>query len=226
MSASAYVDVFTHFAPTGYATSTFGASEWVSWGNTTTWADVVIDCEKLGISEVASTTFTMYTSTGASSPTVWVTDRMSGRVSDNSLVITGTARDRSWSFTPPIWCEGTQVMLTRATYVTVPVLLSVGGNSTEVQSKSGVYVIGNGASASLGAYQWKIPVMWVVGSFSTSTGGGGNSTTTYNFYTATTSPTEAIEQMTTVHLAFALLIVLFLTAIITYTFTYGRSRPT
>lgn len=230
MSASAYERVYLNPVTTGYGTTTStGSGYYTAFGNAASTQAVEIDCRKLGISEIASTTFKVWNGSGTYK--IKLTDLVSGRLSQTlGENITTTAADRSFVFNPPIWCDGGHVVLARHGYVTSVVYFGMDPNTDSTASDvnaGGAWTFSlSGQSSPLGALVNKTPMMWVEGSYSTSTGGGGNSTTTYNFYTATTSPTEAIEQLTTVHLAFALLIVLFLTAIITYTFTYGRSRPT
>jgi len=223
MSASAYERVLFN-AGVGYATSSFGDSNWMVSGATTLNGMYFIDCRALGIAEIASTTVSLYTDSSTRS-SFNLFDSQSGRLSDNAYTITNTATAYSYTFTPPLWCEGGSVLLGGEQYATRPVRWSFKGDAS-VDQVPHAWCQGAGSSCSLSEKLGQDIAIIAEGSFSTSTGGGGNSTTTYNFYTATSSPTEAIEQMTTVHLAFALLIVLFLTAIITYTFTYGRSRPT
>jgi len=224
MSATAYVVLYQDASSGGTSPDIFGVD-----ADETTMG--TIDCEAFGYGEISRVD--VYYSTAASTQN-WefylASDEADYYYSDYAHATrtsdgfsSTTVSKWSMSWTSPKYCSGR--VLQYRFLETAGNVGRVGAiadpqqtNNPNLSWCSGTsQVCGGGARGSI----W----IGLQGSYATSTGGGGNSTTTYNFYTATTSPTEAIEQLTTVHLAFALLIVLFLTAIITYTFTYGRSRP-
>jgi len=228
VSATAYERVLWNNS-VGYSTSTFGNNEKLVSGSNAIYGIYVIDCAGAGIAEIASTTVSLYTDSSTRNA-FRIRDLQSGRRSDQGYTITNTATPYSYTFTPPLWCSGKSVLLAGDSYATRLVNWSVKGanaDPTEPDDVPHAWCMGSDTGCVMGGNVGKDIAIIAIGSFATATPTtSGGSTTTYNFYTATTSPTEAIEQLTTVHLAFALIIVLFLTAIITYTFTYGRSRPT
>jgi len=231
MSALAYERVYLNASNPSNATTTtvdVNTAKWASGGAT---FGIHIDCKKLGIAEIASTTLWVHTNSGSVS--MKLADAISLKDSVDTTVPSTTGSPVSFVFTTPIWCKDGTAVLYRLTYATTPVVVGFpAGAKSGAQLGGGAYAFNMGGSNAMAINNGsedpisRAPAMWIDGTYATSTGGGGNSTTTYNFYTATTSTAEAIEQMTTVHLSFALLIVLFFTTIITYTFSYGRSRPT
>jgi len=222
MSTMAYERVLFNQSD-GYATSSAGSVEKMTSGATTINGMYYIDCKALGIAEIASTTVSLYVDASTRSG-FNLFEMTNSRLSNESYTIGIVTTNYSYTFTPPLWCKDSFLLLGAEQYATRPVNWSYKGQATvDNVPHAWCWGVGNGCTLSekLGA---DIAII-AEGTWATATPStGGSGTTTYNFYTSSTSPTEAIEQLTSVHLAFALLIVLFFTAIITYTFTYGRSR--
>jgi hypothetical protein len=161
----------------GYATSSAGTVEKMTSGNTTINGVYQIDCAKKGISEIASTTVSLYVDTSTRTG-FNIMDGATGRKSDNSYT---TAKDYSFTFTPPIWCEGSKVLLMGEPYVTRPVNWSIKGptgNDSTVDAIPYAYCLGNDTGCTLSTVSGMDIAIIAVGSFSTSTGGGGSSGTT------------------------------------------------
>jgi len=212
-------------ADTTYATSTFGDTKWIASGDTTVIGGYHIDCKAMGIAEIASTTLSLYTDT--STAAFRLVDLQSGRRSVESYTITNTASPYSFTFSPTIWCKDSTVEFVRSEYATRVVRWShKGGTGIGADPIPHAWCIGMGSSCSFGGLEGFDPAIIAYGTYATATESGGSSTTTYEFYTATTSPAESIDELTTVILTFALMIVLFLSAYASYNMTYGRSRPT
>jgi len=168
--AFAYERVLFNEGP-GYATSTLGASAWMKSGATTLNGFYFIDCDALNIAEIASTTVSLYVDTSTRTG-FNIQDLASGRLSDNSYTITTTATDFSYTFTPPLWCDGSFVLLGGEEYATRPVNWSVKG-ATNVDHVPHAWCSGTGSACSTAERRGQDIAIIAVGSFSTSTGGGG-----------------------------------------------------
>jgi len=223
MSAMAYERVVFN-AGTGYSTTTFGASTWMKSGATTLNGYYYIDCKALGIAEIASTTVSLYVDSSTRSG-FNIFDFQSGKLSNEAYTITNTATDFSYTFTPPIWCKDSFVLLGGEEYATRPVLWSTKGASN-VDQVPHAWCWGTGSSCSMSELRGEDIAIIAEGTWATSSEPSGGGTTTYSFYTATTSPAESINELTTVILTFALVMTLALSAVLSYHFTYGRRSST
>jgi len=153
----------------GYSTTT---GQNMVWSNTNTgiyW----IDCNALGISEIASTTVSLYTSSGTNND-FWLVDLQSGRKSDAKYNISTTPKDFSYTFTPPIWCDDTTVQLMGYSSITTAVNFgSKGADDVDAVPHAWCYDSSGTGCNSMGAVRGMDIAIIAVGSFSTSTGGGG-----------------------------------------------------
>jgi len=178
-------------AGTGYATSTAGTVEKMTSGNTNVNGIYFIDCEKLGIAEIASTTVSLYVDTSTRTG-FNIMDGASGRLSDNSYTIDATARDYSFTFTPPLWCKDSRLLLMGEAYVTRAVNWSVKGatGASSVDAIPYAYCVGNSTGCTTSTINGQDIAIIAEGSFATSSSGSSDvSTTTYNFYFSTSTLT-------------------------------------
>jgi len=190
----------------GYATSSAGSVGKMISGATVANGWYEINCEALGISEIASTTVSLYVDASTRSAfnlMNWET----GQLSDNSYTITTTATSYSYTFTPPIWCgegSGGRVLLGGEEYATRPVNWSYKGASN-VDQVPHAYCSGFGSGCTFSELRGADIAIIAEGSKATSTPtGGGVSTTTYNFYFST-STLETTTGSTTIFVPLALL---------------------
>jgi len=220
-TAFAYTRVLLNASDPNNATSTQADGVWAQWGSTSQNFAIVIDCKYLGVSEIASTTLWLGSTTGSPVMALWedVTNAKS-----NSNTITTTYKAHSFVFTPPIWCEGTNAILHRGTYATAPVVIGFPLGPSRQEGK-GLYIRSKG-----GTQRTKLqtaskkdfrPAMWIDGSYSTSTGGGS---ATYN--NSTTTVNVDFDETNTILLTFGLLATLAGSGIFAYNMVYGRRRTT
>jgi len=177
-------------AGTGYATSSAGTVEKMTSGNTNVNGIYVIDCEKLGIAEIASTTVSLYVDTSTRTG-FNIMDGASGRLSDNSYTIDATARDYSFTFTPPLWCKDSRLLLMGEAYVTRAVNWSVKG-ATGASSADAIpyaYCVGNGTGCTTSTINGQDIAIIAEGTWATSTPSTGGGTTTNNYYLEVSSST-------------------------------------
>jgi len=149
-----------------------------------------IDCEKAGISEIASTTIWAWNTTG--SRTLRLIDANSKIKSVENYALSTTPKNYSYTFSPPIWCDGSIVALTNV--VQSASAENRVGTMDSLNPTSGTDPVGWWVEANQsdnGVYPKQMIAIIAEGSFSTSTGGGGGSvsTTTYNFYFSTSTLT-------------------------------------
>jgi len=226
-SVFAYENVFTNF---GTATTTNGSSYWLRFDNASTISGTIeIDCDRLGISEIASTTVHMWSASGA--PMVQLADANSGAISSQNYSVTTTGKPISFAWSPAIWCQGKTVRLIRYNSATAHIYAGLDGNVNDVIS-AGVWTSCIGACFSTTEYKSRIPAIVLYGSFATSTVSYGdtyNSTTTYafNFSTSTLTATSSsldMDYTNTLLLTFGLLATLAGSGIFAYNMVYGRRR--
>jgi len=155
----------------GYATTTGQNMVWTkSAGNVGVY---VIDCDALGIAEIASTTVHLYAASSANTQ-FYIYDLQSGQKSDNSFNQTSTGADRSFTFTPPVWCEGSKFLLTGWSTLTQQINFGSKGadNVDQVPHAYCMSMTGVGCYA-MGEVLGADIAIIAVGSYSTSSGGGG-----------------------------------------------------
>jgi len=176
----------------GYATSSAGNVNKMTSGATTLNGLYEINCEALGISEIASTTVSLYVDISTRSAfnlMNWET----GQLSDNSYTITTTAAPFSYTFTPPIWCDDTTVHLMGYSSISTAVNFgSKGADDVDAVPHAWCYDSSGTGCSSMGNVRGMDIAIIAVGSYSTSSvgsGGGDVSTTTYNFYFSTSTLT-------------------------------------
>jgi len=166
-------------AGTGYATSTFGDTQWMNSSNSSNGQGAYkIDCARLGIAEVASTTVSLYTDTGTAVFKLY--ELISGRVSAESYTVTNTATPYSFTFSPPLWCSGGELILAREKYVTRGVRWSYKGDPA-VEQVVGAYAFAlNGNGVNLEDKVGRDIAIIAMGTWATSSApSGGSGTTTY-----------------------------------------------
>jgi len=142
LSATAYERVLFNEG-VGYATSSAGSVGKMVSGATTLNGWYEINCEALGISEIASTTVSLYVDSSTRSA-FNLMNLETGQLSDNSYTITTTATAFSYTFTPPMWCgegSGGKVLLGGEEYATRPVNWSYKGASNVAQLPSAIIAI-------------------------------------------------------------------------------------
>jgi len=230
-TASAYERVVFNEG-VGYATSTFGASEKMIAGAGAVWGTYAIDCVRGNIAEIASTTVSLYTDSSTRSG-FYLRELSSGRRSDQGYTISNTAKDYSFTFTPPIWCSGSTAVLAGDSYSTRLVNFSVKGgvsDPTGVDDVPFARCIGSDTGCNMGNVRGADIAIIAMGTFATSAP-SSVSTTTYNFYFSTSTLTAtdtsiSLDETNTILLTFFLLSTLAVFGVISYNYTYGRSRRT
>jgi len=175
---------------TGYATST---GQNMVWSNTNTgiyW----IDCNALGISEVASTTVSLYTSSGTNND-FWLVDLQSGRKSDAKYNISSSLTDYSYTFTPPIWCKDSTLQLMGYSSISTAVNFgSKGADNVDAVPHAWCYDSSGTGCNSMGNV-WGMDIAIIgVGSYATSSESGGAGTTTNNYYLSVSTTTNATAE--------------------------------
>lgn len=184
--ASAYV-VLYNSGSTGVATSSGGGNA-LTWSNGSTMSWIIIDCEALGWSEIASTTLELDTVSG--SIAFQLRDDAVPQFSNENYTITTTQAPKSYTFTPPLWCEGRKVVFNRHT-TTGGSVRTYGHNSLVPLLKGSYTISGPSTNNTLQGSNTlnNLPSMIIVGSYSTSTPatGGGTTTVVYELYPVSTT---------------------------------------
>jgi len=174
----------------GYSTTTFGASTKMVAGAGAVWGTYVIDCVRGNIAEIASTTVSLYTDSSTRS-SFYLRDLASGRRSDQGYTISNTAKDYSYTFTPPLWCAGSSLVLAGDSFSTRLVNFSVKGgvsDPTAVDDVPFARCVGSDTACNMGDVRGADIAIIAMGTFAT-TAPTAVSTTTYNFYFSTSTLT-------------------------------------
>jgi len=166
-SAFAYERIFIN---PGTATTTNGSTYWIQFGQgSTNVGGIYVDCEFLGVSEIASATMMMWSTSG--NPNVKLLELMSGKQS-SQVTLSTASNHASFVFSPPIWCDGRYAILMRNAGSVSNIFAGMSGN-VNASHIPGVHAWGYGPFFSNASYLSRAPAIIIEGTFSTSTGGGG-----------------------------------------------------
>lgn len=147
-----------------------------------------IDCEKAGISEIASTTIWAWNTTG--SRTLRLIDANSKVKSVENYALSTTPKNYSYTFSPPIWCDDSTVALTNV--VQSASAENRVGTMDSLNPTSGTDPVGWWVEANQsdnGVYPKQMIAIIAEGSYSTATPSTGGGTTTNNYYLEVSSST-------------------------------------
>jgi len=166
-----------------------------------------IDCGALGWSEIASTTIQMATVSGT------IVTRLhevtTGQESTNSFTINTTPTLYSFTFSPPIWCEGQEIVLQRAVSSDADIARIFSPSATSLKNAyvSAFSYVNSLQPTNADLFQWGADFY---GSFSTSTPAVGSTTNIYNLYPNATSTSGGSANDNGIWVSLIALLVLFI----------------
>jgi len=190
-------------------------------------SSVTFDCVARGWGKVNSIHFGGFTT----SATHGVIVRANGQVPNYVANFTTTPdTNASSSWANGIYCGDNTKRLVTLDFIynngsgALRVYGDIRTGSSQAMDLNGVWSSYSGpAPAGSGVAGTFMPQLFIRGDLATSSGSGDS--TTYNFYTATTSPADSIDQQTTIQLVFFILLTIALSAILTYYAIYApRTR--